>query len=183
MLLLPSILSAVYFVGLAFAAFDAREATISSVHHSLYSGLSTCRDVVAAFLSRIDTLNHHTNAIIALEPNALTIADELDERLSANNATLGPLFCIPVLLKDNYDTKDIPTTGGNLDLAHSQPSIDAPTVSAIKAAGGIILGKANLHELALEGLSLSSLGGQTVNPYDYIRTPVSEFGIRAQHQP
>lgn len=155
--------------------FDAREATIDSVHHALYSRLSTCREVVSSFLARIEAHNNLTNAIISLNPNALAIADSLDEHLSTGNAT-GSLFCIPVLLKDNYDTADIPTTGGNLALAQSQPKEDAPTVAALKKAGAIILGKANLHELALEGISVSSLGGQTINPYDATRTPGGSSG-------
>ncbi|KAL1798111.1 hypothetical protein ACET3X_002148 [Alternaria dauci] len=155
--------------------FDAREATIDSVHHALYSGLSTCREVVSSFLANIDAHNHRTNAIITLNPNALAIADDMDEQLSSGNAT-GPLFCVPILLKDNYDTADMPTTGGNLALAHSQPLEDAPSVTAFKKAGAIILGKANLHELALEGISVSSLGGQTINPYDSTRTPGGSSG-------
>tara|TARA_R110002003_G_scaffold171_16_gene14033 strand:- start:20266 stop:21927 length:1662 start_codon:yes stop_codon:yes gene_type:complete len=155
--------------------FDAREATIDSVHHALYSGLSTCREVVSSFLARIEAHNNQTNAIITLNSNALSIADSLDEQLSSGNTT-GPLFCVPILLKDNYDTADMPTTGGSLALAGSQPTEDAPSVAAFKRAGAIILGKANLHELALEGISVSSLGGQTINPYDATRTPGGSSG-------
>ncbi|KAF2644100.1 amidase signature enzyme [Massarina eburnea CBS 473.64] len=155
--------------------FDAREATIDSVHHAVYSGLSTCREVVSAFITRIETYNNRTNAIISLNPKALDVADSLDDALKAGNAT-GPLFCIPVLLKDNYDTVDMPTTGGSLALRGSQPTEDAPSVVALKNAGAIILGKANLHELALEGISVSSLGGQTINPYDSTRTPGGSSG-------
>ncbi|GAB7350393.1 hypothetical protein MBLNU459_g1014t1 [Dothideomycetes sp. NU459] len=157
-------------------SFDPREATISSTHHALYTGLTDCRTIVASFISRIGALNNHTNAIISLVPDSLAIATSYDQLLASKNATTGPLFCIPILLKDNYDTASVPTTGGNLDLAHSQPSIDAPVVTALKDAGAIILGKANLHELALEGLSVSSLGGQTINPYDYSRTPGGSSG-------
>lgn len=155
--------------------FDAREATIDTVHQALYSGLTTCREVVSSFLARIEAHNNRTNAIITLNPNALSIADSMDEQLSAGNAT-GPLFCIPMLLKDNYDTMDMPTTGGNLALAKSQPTEDAPSVAAFKKAGAIILGKSNLHELALEGISVSSVGGQTINPYDSTRTPGGSSG-------
>ncbi|KAJ8119150.1 hypothetical protein OPT61_g42 [Boeremia exigua] len=155
--------------------FDAREATIDSVHHALFTGLSTCREVVSAFISRIEAHNARTNAIVALNPNALSAADALDQRLSAGNAT-GPLFCIPVLLKDNYDTDEMPTTGASLALAESRPTEDAPSVKALKNAGAVILGKTNLHELALEGISVSSLGGQTVNPYDATRTPGGSSG-------
>ncbi|KAI9715960.1 MAG: hypothetical protein M1812_005594 [Candelaria pacifica] len=156
-------------------SFDAHEATIDSVHHDLYSGLTTCRGVITGFLSRIQSLNGAINAIITLNPYALAMADAMDQALGAGNTT-GLLFCIPVLLKDNYDTAGMNTTGGNLDLAGSQPSVDAPAVVALRQAGAIILGKTNLHELALEGLSVSSAGGQTVNPYDSTRTPGGSSG-------
>jgi Asp-tRNA(Asn)/Glu-tRNA(Gln) amidotransferase A subunit family amidase len=155
--------------------FDSREATIETVHNALFSGISSCRDVVSSFISRIEAFNPTINAIISLNPNALTVADEMDANIGFGNAT-GPLFCIPVLLKDNYDTSDLPTTGGCLDLAENQPLVDAPAVTALKKAGAIILGKTNLHELALEGLSVSSLGGQTINPYDHTRTPGGSSG-------
>ena len=95
--------------------------------------------------------------------------------MASGNMT-GALFCIPVLLKDSYDTANLKTTGGSLALADSQPAVDAPVVTAFKQAGAIILGKVNLHELALEGLSVSSLGGQTRNPYDLTRTPGGSSG-------
>ncbi|KAF2005639.1 amidase signature enzyme [Amniculicola lignicola CBS 123094] len=155
--------------------FDAREATIDTVHQAIYSGLSTCQEVVSTFIARIEAFDSHTNAVISLNPTVLDIAKSLDESLAAGNAT-GPLFCIPILLKDNYDTFDIPTTGGNLALANSQPTEDAPSVTAFRKAGAVILGKANLHEIALEGLSVSSLGGQTINPYDSTRTPGGSSG-------
>lgn len=158
------------------AAFDPREATIASTHHDLYTGLVTCRKVVESFLARIEALNNHTNAILALNTYALDDADACDAALASSNATFGPLFGIPILLKDNYDTSFMPTTGANADMARSQPTVDAPAVTAFKKAGAIILGKANLHELALEGISVSSLGGQTVNPYDSSRTPGGSSG-------
>ncbi|KUJ20364.1 amidase signature enzyme [Mollisia scopiformis] len=164
-------------IGTSFTSepFDSREATIEGVHNALYSGITSCREVVSSFISRIEAFNPTANAIISLNPNALTIADEMDTQLSTGNAT-GSLFCIPVLLKDNYDTVDMNTTGGCLDLAGNKPTEDAPVVTAFKNAGAIILGKANLHELALEGLSVSSLGGQTINPYDHTRTPGGSSG-------
>ena len=156
-------------------SYDVRESTTERVHSALYGGLTTCRAIVETFIARIEAFNPALNAIITLNPNALSIADDKDYALAAGNGT-GPLFCIPVLLKDNYDTKDMSTTGGCLDLAGSQPTVDAPVVTAFENAGAIILGKTNLHELALEGLSVSSLGGQTVNPYDFTRTPGGSSG-------
>lgn len=157
------------------STYDVREATIESVHNALFSRLTSCRGIVEAFIARIDAYNPLINAIITLNPSALAVADALDLALAAGNTT-GALFCIPVLLKDNYDTADMKTTGGCLDLADSQPTVDAPAVTALRRAGAIMLGKANLHELALEGLSVSSLGGQTLNPYDLTRTPGGSSG-------
>lgn len=156
-------------------SFDTREATIDGVHNALFSGITSCRNVVSSFISRIEAFNPTVNAIISLNPNALSIADSMDQQIASGNAT-GSLFCIPVLLKDNYDTVDMNTTGGCLDLAGNKPTADAPVVVALKNAGAIMLGKANLHELALEGLSVSSLGGQTINPYDHTRTPGGSSG-------
>jgi Asp-tRNA(Asn)/Glu-tRNA(Gln) amidotransferase A subunit family amidase len=155
--------------------FNAREATIETVHNALFSRINTCRDIVSSFIASIEAHNPTINAVLTLNPNALSIADELDAQLSVGNAT-GVLFCVPVLLKDNYDTKDMNTTGGSLALAGSQPSEDAPSVTVMKRAGAIMLGKLNLHELALEGISVSSLGGQTFNPYDQTRTPGGSSG-------
>lgn len=167
-------------VGAVFGAgpvstFDGREATIESVHSALFSGLTTCRGVVSGFLARIEKFNPTINAIIRLNPDALALADEMDVALANGNAT-GSLYCIPMFLKDNYDAVGMNTTGGCLALNRSQPTVDAPTVTALKRAGAIILGKTNLHELALEGLSVSSLGGQTINPYDHSRTPGGSSG-------
>ncbi|MCJ1450103.1 hypothetical protein MMC28_000432 [Mycoblastus sanguinarius] len=156
-------------------SYDVREATVESIHDALYGGLASCRGIVESFIARIEMYNPTLNAIITINPNALSLADEKDFSLAAGNGT-GALFCIPILLKDNYDTNDMNTTGGCLDLAGSQPTIDAPVVAALRNAGAIILGKTNLHELALEGLTVSSLGGQTLNPYDLTRTPGGSSG-------
>jgi Asp-tRNA(Asn)/Glu-tRNA(Gln) amidotransferase A subunit family amidase len=157
------------------AGFDAREATIETVQHAIFSGLTTCRGVVSAFITRIESFNPKINAVITLNPKALDIADELDLALAKGSVT-GPLFGIPVLLKDNYDAVPMYTTGGCLALRDSKPTTDASTVIALRRAGAIILGKTNLHELALEGLSVSSYGGQSINPYDHARTPGGSSG-------
>ncbi len=160
---------------LATEVFDVREATIETVHHAILTRAATCREVVSAYISRIEAFNPAINAVVSLNPDALAIADEMDNRVAAGNAT-GSLFCIPILLKDNYDAVGMNTTGGCLDLADNRPTADAATVTALKKAGAVILGKTNLHEMALEGLTVSSLGGQTVNPYDRTRTPGGSSG-------
>ncbi|KAL1876257.1 hypothetical protein Daus18300_002885 [Diaporthe australafricana] len=154
---------------------DVREATIDGIHNSLFTGLTTCREVVSAYLARIEALNPTINALTALNPEALSMADSIDLQISQGNTT-GPLLCIPILVKDNYDAVPMATTGSCLALADNRPNEDAPTVKALKEAGAIVLGKTNLHELALEGLSVSSLGGQTLNPYDQTRTPGGSSG-------
>lgn len=155
--------------------FDASESTIKSVHHALLSGSVSCGEVVASFIARIETYNPTINAISALNPEALQIADGLDAQLRAGNFT-GKLFCIPVLLKDSFDATPMYTTGSCLALAHKLPQKDGLVVQAFRREGAVILGKTNLHEMALEGISVSSLGGQTLNPYDQSRTPGGSSG-------
>lgn len=155
--------------------FEAREATIASVHAAIFTHRNTCRDVVSAFLARIETYNQLINAIITLDSDLLSHADELDVSLAAGNTT-GPLFCVPILLKDNYDAVGMATTAASVALNGSTPTQDSPAVNAFRNAGAIILGKTNQHEFALEGLSISSLGGQTLNPYDFNRTPGGSSG-------
>ncbi|KAI3392764.1 hypothetical protein diail_5200 [Diaporthe ilicicola] len=156
-------------------ALDVREATVDGIHNALFTGMTTCREVVSAYLARIEALNPTINAITALNPDALSVADSMDLQISQGNTT-GPLLCIPILAKDNYDAVSMGTTGSCLALADNKPTEDSPTVRCLKGAGAIILGKTNLHELALEGLSVSSLGGQTLNPYDLTRTPGGSSG-------
>ena len=155
--------------------FDAREATISNVHDALFTQGYTCRDVVSSFLSRIERFNPTINALISLNEDALSVADQMDARIRSGSVS-GSLFCVPILLKDNFDAVGMKTTGGSSGLAHNQPTADAPSVKALRNAGAIVLGKTNLHELALEGLTVSSLGGQTANPYDLTRTPGGSSG-------
>lgn len=155
--------------------FDAQEASIDTIHSALFAGSTTCREIVSSFLARIEAYNPIINALVSLNPAALEAADLLDEQLATGNVT-GSLFCVPILLKDNYDAVGMPTTGSCHALADLYPTVDAPTVTALKKAGAIILGKANMHELALEGLTVSSQGGQTLNPYDLTRTPGGSSG-------
>jgi amidase len=113
--------------------------------------------------------------MLAINPFALEQASELDLERKLRGAR-GPLHGIPIVLKDNYNTKDMPTTGGAMALASFIPADDAFAVKKLKDAGAVILGKTNMHEMALFGLTRSSLGGQTVNPYDLTRTPGGSSG-------
>jgi Asp-tRNA(Asn)/Glu-tRNA(Gln) amidotransferase A subunit family amidase len=100
----------------------------------------------------------------------------MDRQYAANRSGVGPLHCVPIILKDNFDTSDMPTTAGNIAMKNSLPQADAFAVRKIRKAGALILAKANMSEFARGGMSLSSLGGQVLNPYDLTRTPGGSSG-------
>jgi Asp-tRNA(Asn)/Glu-tRNA(Gln) amidotransferase A subunit family amidase len=159
-------------------SFQLMEATIADIHDAYRSGELTCRELVQQYLDRIaayDKQGPALTAIITVNPRALEVADELDRQYQRSGLT-GTLHGIPVILKDNYDTFDMPTTGGNTAMRTSVPPTDAFTVAKMRKAGAIILAKANLQEFARGGNSLSSLGGQVLNPYDLTRTPGGSSG-------
>lgn len=158
--------------------FCLHEATIASVHNAMKSGELTCRKLVEMYLARInayDRLGPALNSIIMINPKALEIADELDKRFKTSGL-VGPLHGIPVLLKDNVDTGDMPTTAGSLSLEGVIPADDAFITKKLKQAGAIIIAKVNLHEFAVWGETASSILGQTLNPYDLTRTPGGSSG-------
>src|SRR5262244_1106127 len=158
--------------------FVPEEASISSIHAALSARMVTCVQVIQYYLNRIDAYDHRgpaLNSIITVNPHALDTAAEMD-RLDTATVRQRPLHCIPVILKDNYDTADMPTTGGSLTLAKLVPAADGFVVKRLRQAGAIIVAKANLMELAWSGTTVSSLGGQTRNPYDLTRTPGGSSG-------
>jgi Asp-tRNA(Asn)/Glu-tRNA(Gln) amidotransferase A subunit family amidase len=155
------------------------ESTISEVHAAYKSGTLTSVKLVQAYLDRIracDQAGPKLNVVIFLNPRALEEAAALDEHFRKTGKFVGPLHGIPVLLKDNVNTKDMPTTGGSLSLAGYTPSTDAAITQKLRAAGAIILAKVNLHEFAIWGETVSSIQGQTLNPYDLTRTPGGSSG-------
>ncbi|KAI0113213.1 amidase signature enzyme [Daldinia grandis] len=142
-------------------AFEPLESTIESVRTALATKSTTCRTVVSSFLSRIEKINPAINAIVSLNPDALFAADELDKKLATGDLA-GKLLCVPVLLKDNYDAVGMNTTGSCADLAGNRLIADAPFVKALKKEGAVILGKTNIHEMALEGLTVSGGTGAAI---------------------
>src|SRR5579863_3565685 len=163
----------------AVKSFQLEEATISDVHAAYKSGAITATRLVQAYLDRIkayDQAGPKLNVVIFLNPRALEEAAALDEHLRATGKFVGPLHGIPVLLKDNVNTKDMPTTGGSLSLAEYVPATDATITQRLRSAGAIILAKVNLHEFAIWGETVSSIRGQTLNPYDLTRTPGGSSG-------
>ena len=154
------------------------EQSIDELQAALTSGKVTSVQLVDRYTTRItlyDVGGPRLNAIIALNPNARATAAALDRERAAGHVR-GPLHGIPIVIKDNYDTADMPTTGGSIALATSQPARDAFQIAKLKDAGAIILAKANLQELAAGIVTVSSLGGQTKNPYDLTRNPGGSSG-------
>ena len=160
------------------AAFELEEATIAGLAGEIASG-RTARAITEAYLQRIDAVDRQgptLRSVIELNPDALEIADTLD-RERAGGASGGPLHGVTVLLKDNIDTADrMTTTAGSLALVGSTPAEDSFVAARLRAAGAVVLGKANLSEWANFRSSRSSSGwsgrgGQCRNPYALDRSP------------
>ena len=149
--------------------FALEEATIADIGAAFDAGALTCQDLVQRYLNRIaayDDGGPKLNSIITVNPRALETAQALDEE----RASTGPrsaLHCIPVLLKDNIDTDDMPTSNGSAILKDAIPPDDAYITKALRDAGALVLGKASMGEFA--GGSYNSVDGQTVNPYNLLR--------------
>jgi amidase len=155
--------------------FDA--ATIADINAAFDAGTLTSESLTRMCLARItafDRKGPSLHAVMALNPHAIEQAKALDaERKAKGRRSL--LHGIPVVLKDNYDTFDMPTTGGSVLLEGSIPSKDAFVVKKLRDAGAIILAKVNMSEFASGG-TYSSLGGQSLNPHDLTRGPSGSSG-------
>ena len=161
------------------SSFQLQEATVADVHAALASGGLTCTQLTKLYIDRIEAYNLQgptLRAILTVNPRALETAAEMDRASKASGGKPGPLHCIPIILKDNFNTADMPTTAGNVSMKASIPPQDAFTVARMRKAGALILAKANLQEFARGGMSISSLGGQVLNPYDLTRTPGGSSG-------
>ena len=159
-------------------SFDVTEKSITQLQSAMASGQVTSEQLVLRYAARIkayDQAGPRLNAVILINPRAASDARELD-RERRERGPRGPLHGIPVLLKDNFDTADMPTTGGSLALVGIVPSQDAYQVRMLRRAGAVLLGKVNLHELALGLTTVSSYGGQTLDPYDRSRAPGGSSG-------
>ncbi|MBT8399019.1 MAG: amidase [Rhodothermia bacterium] len=158
--------------------FGVVEATIADLQSAIKDGKLTCADVVQMYLDRIAVYDSSTgvNAITVVNPNALGRADEIDAAL-AKGEQVGPLFCAPILVKDNFDTHDLPTTGGSITLLGSQPPDDAFMVRRLREADAIVLAKTNMAEWAFSPRrTVSSSYGTTANAYDVSRVPAGSSG-------
>ncbi|NEQ60121.1 MAG: amidase [Moorea sp. SIO4A1] len=160
--------------------FRLREATIAEINEAFDKNALTSEQLVQLYLNRIEAYDDQgpkINGLISINNNALKEARALDQERQQKGPR-SPLHGIPIILKDNYDTTDLPTTGGSVLLEGSLPPDDAFTVKKLREAGAIILGKANMSEFAESygRLGYSSLGGLTRNPYKLTRDPSGSSG-------
>lgn len=161
------------------ATFNLLEATVADINAVFDAGALTSEQLTQLYLNRIDAYDDsgpNINSIITVNPNALETAAALDLERQTTGAR-SSLHGIPIIVKDNYDTFDLPTTAGALALQDSIPPDDAFMVEQLRMAGAVVLGKSNLAEFAFSGAnSFSSLGGQTLNPYALDRVPAGSSG-------
>ena len=159
--------------------FRFQEADIEKIQQGYRNGEFTVQDVVRSYLDRINAIDRNgpqLNSVIELNPDAMSIAGELDKEMKSGKIR-GPLHGIPVLLKDNIDTHDnMSTTAGSRALLGSHPLQDSWTAKQLRDAGAVIIGKTNLSEWAnfrgnLSSSGWSGVGGQTKNPYVINRNP------------
>ncbi|MDH3982803.1 MAG: amidase family protein, partial [Gammaproteobacteria bacterium] len=144
------------------------EATIADIQDAVVSGDASCEDVVNGYIDRIQTYDQArgVNAITVINPRAVQKARKVDRALQ-NGETLPKLFCAPLLIKDNFDTHDMATTGGSIALKDSYPPDDAFMIRKLREAGAIVLAKTNMAEWAFSPRqTVSSSYGRTANAYD-----------------
>lgn len=158
--------------------YDAFEKTIPELQEAMERGEVTSKELVLQYLERVEAFDRGgpaLNSLVYVNPHALEEADALD-RERRERGPRGPLHGVPVILKDNYDTRDMPTTGSSVALTGFVPRDDAFQVRKLREAGAVFLAKSNMHELARGITTVSSLGGQTLNPYDPERNPGGSSG-------
>lgn len=159
-------------------AFDLTDTGLDEIIAGLHSGRWTSRNLARCYLDRIESFDRRgprLNSVLALHPNVLAQAESLDREFKAKGPR-SPLHGVPVLLKDNIDTFDLPTTAGSLALANWTPPKEAFIAARLRAAGALILGKTNLSEWAnfrstRSSSGWSGAGGQTLNPHATDRSP------------
>jgi Asp-tRNA(Asn)/Glu-tRNA(Gln) amidotransferase A subunit family amidase len=162
------------------SAFRIEETTIAQIQSAFRDGSLTCRSLVEQYLTRIDAHDKKgaaLNAIVMTNPDALKAADVLDRRFR-QSGPVGPMHCVPVLVKDNYETVDMPTTAGSLSLKGMMTGADAFVVKRLRDAGAVMIAKSNMAEFAFSPIETvnSILPGYTRNPYDTSRVTAGSSG-------
>jgi amidase len=161
-------------------AFRLEETTIAQIHAAFRDGTLTCRALVEQYLKRIDAYDRNgpaLNGIVMINPEALRTADDLDRRFRETGPA-GPMHCIPVIVKDNYETVDMPTTAGSLSLKGMSTDKDAFIVKRLRDAGAVMIAKSNMAEFAFSPYETvnSILPGYSRNPYDTSRVTAGSSG-------
>lgn len=176
------VLSAYSYAQSATSHFEVSGTSIVETQAAIREGRTTCRAIVESYLARIraydQTAIHglRLNSIVTINPHALEDADTCDRNFAAQH-TLLPLQGVALLIKDNYDTQGLQTTGGSLAMKDFVPLKDSTMVAHLRAAGAIILAKTNMAEWAFSPyLTASSIAGITRNPYDLSRVPAGSSG-------
>jgi Asp-tRNA(Asn)/Glu-tRNA(Gln) amidotransferase A subunit family amidase len=161
--------------------FRIEEATIAQIHQAMREGRLTCRSLVEQYLRRIDAYDKNgpaLNAIVVVNPQARERAGELDRAFAAGGLDRRPLHCVPLIVKDNFDTVGLQTAAGSLSLAGFVADKDAFQVRRLKEAGAIVLAKSNMAEFAFSPYETvnSVLPGYTRNPYALDRVTAGSSG-------
>jgi len=152
------------------------ELTISDIHSAYKDGRFTCEKLVSAYIKQIEKFDNSINSISIINPEALSIAKKLDDDYK-NTGVLKPLHGIPLIVKDNINTKGLPTTGGSLALQDFIPKEDAFIIEKLVNAGAIIIAKSNMAEWAFSAKHTeSSTKGTTRNPYNLAYVPAGSSG-------
>jgi len=164
----------------AFDLLRSEEATIADIHGAFRTKTLTCRALVQMYLDRIEAYDKKgpaLNAIVVTNPDALKVADALDARF-AQSGVVGPLHCVPLIVKDNYETTDMPTSAGSLSLKGVRSKTDAFQIRKLREAGAIMLAKSNMAEFAFDPMETvnSLLPGYTRNPYALDRVTAGSSG-------
>ncbi len=157
-------------------SIDITELTIADIHKAYIDGLYTSEQLVNTYLAQIEKHNETINALTTINTNAINLAKALDEEYK-KTGILKPLHGIPIIVKDNFNTKGLPTTAGALALKNFIPKEDAFMVKKLVDAGAIILAKSNMAEWAFSPMHTeSSTAGTTKNPYNLSYVPAGSSG-------
>ncbi len=162
------------------SSFRVEETTIAQIQSAFRDRALTCRALVDRYIARIEAYDKEgpsLNTIVLVNPDVRKIADDLDRRY-AQSGPVGPLHCVPVIVKDNYETIDMPTTAGSLSLKGMMTGKDAFVVKRLRQAGAVMIAKSNMAEFAFSPVETvnSILPGYTRNPYDTRRVTAGSSG-------
>ncbi len=157
--------------------FYWEEASAETIHAAIMGGKATCEEIVEGYIERIQRYDLDIsdgppiNAFVTLNDQILTQARALDDAFERDGALVGPLHCVPVVLKDLYNTEEMPISSGTLALVGTQPKDDATVVARMKEHGALMLGITTMDEFSKGINGISSRSGRTGNAYDSFRSP------------